>query len=708
MKKPFFAALCFLSALHTGAQVNYPCSTDESVKKLFIERPVLSRNWQQIEALAEYYKNEQGSSAMANGNVVTIPVVFHVVWNTPQQNISLAQLQSQLDVLNEDFRRLNADTFKTKTIFKPVAGDARIQFCLASRAPNGDTTSGFTRTQTVKTSFGCTDSVKFTAYGGKDGWPGAKYLNIWVCNLNCANGYAYYPGTSDPYDGVVLHYYITGRVGYVAPGYRGRTGTHEVGHWLGLYHTFEYAVCNGTTQSTCAGGGDKICDTPASNYPNYGCASYTNSCVDVPTDLQNQTENYMDYSNDTCKNMFSKGQVDRMRSMLFSYRIGLVTSLGCVPSGISYTDAVMVDVTDPASYGCSGFITPGIKIGNAGTGNISSLGISYQVDANPTQTLTWTGTLSSGSLVTVTLPTVAVSSGNHTLSISLFNPNNGTDQNLNNNAMTHTFTELPAGPGLSLPLVEGLEGTSFAPGGWTIYNPDGDRKWEKTSDASGFGLSSACAVFRNFYNGSTNKKDGLITPPYDLSNGMPLGFRVAYCQPGSPFYSDTLKVWASTNCGINWTLIYAKGGNTLATAPQPTVFSEFVPGPAQWRQETVSLTSLAGNQKVSFKFENTSFWGNNLYLDDINILSPTGIEAKLQESGHLFYDPDNATLNLITSSQELTVNSATVTDLSGRVVAGGEFVNGKITLRDLKPGYYIALMETDQHKRIVRRFIKTN
>jgi hypothetical protein len=706
MRRSLFFYLSAFFIVSLKAQLNSPCSTEESAKKIHEANPVLQRRWQQIEAFARHYQENSVANVNNNNLVVTIPVVFHVVWNTPVQNISLAQIQSQIDVLNEDFRRLNADTFKTKNIFKPIAGDARVQFCLASRAPNGDTTSGVTRTQTNKTSFSCTDSMKFTAQGGQDGWPSAQYLNIWVCNLNCANGYAYYPGTNDPYDGVVIHWYVCGRTGNIYSGCKGRTGSHETGHWMGLYHTFEYGVCNGASLANCAGGGDKVCDTPSSSAPNYGCITSTNSCVDSPNDLPDQNENYMDYADDTCKNMFSKGQAARMRSMLFSYRQSLLTSLGCIPANTSYTDVVMVDAYNNLGFGCSGTVTPKINIGNAGTGNLNSLVVSYSLNGTPSQQ-TLNVSVPSTSFALLPLNPIAVAPGNYTMNITLSNPNGGPDGNLQNNSFTYTFTELTPGNGNPPPVAEGFESAVFAPSGWTIQNADNDAQWEKTGDASGFAASAASAVFRNFYNGSTNKRDALISPPILIAlNSSSLTFDVAYCQPASPYYSDTLKVYASTNCGNAWTQLYVKGGNALSTAPAQTVFSEFVPSASQWRTESINLSAYAG-QATTLKFENVSFWGNDLYLDNINIPVSVGIAGQPAQLSYFYYDYENGLLKLQAAGGTGPVKIK-VYDVSGRMVAGGETQNGIFRLPALPPGYYLADCETAMGQNTIRKFVKFN
>ena len=235
-----FPALFFI--LHAAAQLS-PCYTDEAIKDLIIRKPVIGTLIKQAELSCQLIQETKQPAA---GAVVTIPVVVHIVYNLAEQNIADSQVISQIEVMNEDFRRQNPDTANVRSIFKVFASDARIQFCLASRDPQGNPTSGITRTATYVADFGCDDQVKFDTAGGKTGWDPSKYLNIWVCKLNCANGYAYYPGIPAQYDGVVVHYWVFGNTGNIAPGYKGRTATHETGHWLGF---LDNAVCPGASQA---------------------------------------------------------------------------------------------------------------------------------------------------------------------------------------------------------------------------------------------------------------------------------------------------------------------------------------------------------------------------------------------------------------------------------------------------------------------------
>ncbi len=260
-----------------------------------------------------------------SNDVYRIPVVFHVVYylyDSAAQNISDSLIHSQIEVLNEDFRRLNPDTFRTRSVFKPIATDAKIEFVLANRDPSFNSTSGINRTATTRPVFTLSDEVKSSATGGADPWNSHLYLNVWICNLQHGEylGYATFPGQSQVLDGIVLHYE---NVGFNPNGShfdRGRTATHEVGHWLGLYHIW------GDDDGECSGS-DQIVDTPNQADHSVGCPSATQPTSCNSLDM---FENYMDYTYDGCVNMFTADQVSVMRSTIEVVRWGNANSPGFV------------------------------------------------------------------------------------------------------------------------------------------------------------------------------------------------------------------------------------------------------------------------------------------------------------------------------------------------------------------------------------------
>ena len=263
-------------------------------------------------ATTQYVARQQRFAGIAR-----IPVVVHVVWKTAAQNVSQAQIDSQIEVLNRDFRATNTDLNVVPAPFTGLIADSRIEFYLATEDPNGNPTTGVTRTQTTKNSFSTDDAVKSTASGGIDPWPTDRYLNIWVAQLGGGLlGYAQFPGGPADTDGVVILHSGFGTNGTAAaPFDLGRTTTHEIGHYLNLFHIW------GDDGTGCSGS-DEVADTPNQGGPNFGVPTFPKlSCSNGPNgDLW---VNYMDYTDDRGMVMFTDDQVARMEACLDTVRSDL-------------------------------------------------------------------------------------------------------------------------------------------------------------------------------------------------------------------------------------------------------------------------------------------------------------------------------------------------------------------------------------------------
>lgn len=271
--------------------------------------------------------------------IVTIPVVVHVVYNTEEQNISDLQIQSQINRLNIDFRRLNPDLNTAPQVFRSLAADTRIQFQLALRDPNCNPTRGITRTHTTVTLFKLDDKVKFEASGGNNAWPRDKYLNIWVCNLpKNLFGYATYPGSSANRDGIVMNYTVFGDIETgttTTDKNMGRTLVHEVGHWLNLYHIWGP---NNDSNSIDCSDTDEVDDTPNQRGANFGCPEFPHiSCDNGPNG--DMFMNHMDYTNDKCSVMFTLGQAARMEAALYGARSAILASDALIPPSEAHDTA---------------------------------------------------------------------------------------------------------------------------------------------------------------------------------------------------------------------------------------------------------------------------------------------------------------------------------------------------------------------------------
>ncbi len=294
--------------------------------------PVYRDNRRIIEA------NTRTMRLAARTGVIRIPVVVHVLFHTDQENIEMSQIESQIAALNRDYRMQNADRSQIPAPFRPFAVDTLIEFALAVRDPQGNATTGVTRTRTSKTVFPydpsdpqttkkLDDMIKFNGFG-KSAWPSDSYLNLWSCSLGGGLlGYAQFPGAAPATDGVVIRNKSFGTTGFVEPPYDlGRTAVHEVGHWLNLLHIW------GDDDGGC-GQSDNVDDTPnqansngsdvrISNFPHVTCNNGPNGDMFM---------NYMDYVDDDTMFMFTAGQLRRMNATLAGPRASLANSVGLTP-----------------------------------------------------------------------------------------------------------------------------------------------------------------------------------------------------------------------------------------------------------------------------------------------------------------------------------------------------------------------------------------
>ncbi|MBI1306329.1 MAG: T9SS type A sorting domain-containing protein [Bacteroidetes bacterium] len=332
--------------LMIGSAAAQDCGTTSYIDHLETLYPGIKKSMDQSYLSAVRMSEVQSlGKFVPTDTIFTVPIVFHVVYQKADQNISDELILNQLAVLNAAFNRENADTVNTRDIFKPVAGSSRIRFVMASVDPEGNPTDGIERRQTTLASFNAsgnattTDYVKQATYG-LAAWDAQKYLNIWICNLNLADGtrslfgYAYPPVNAnfwasnyyktDPYQGVVLHYETIGRgnPSNLDSAYytNEKTMIHEVGHYFGLRHIW------GDSPITSYGCSydDYIDDTPNAKTKSSGCNYSANTCnADAMPDM---VENYMDYSSAKCTNMFTKQQVAVMRYNLINLRTTLPQS----------------------------------------------------------------------------------------------------------------------------------------------------------------------------------------------------------------------------------------------------------------------------------------------------------------------------------------------------------------------------------------------
>lgn len=263
------------------------------------------------------------ASSAANAQAVTIPVIFHVVYQNTAENIPDSCLQEQLDVLNEDLNAMNADLWKVPAAWQPIIGSMPITFMFASVDPSGNPTTGIERRQVAVTSWSTNDNVKHYSTNGLDAWPDTSYLNIWVCDLGASlTGYTQFPGGPDATDGIVLNYRYVGRGAPAqAPFNAGRVCTHEFGHWLGLVHIGPSPTC--ADLDSCA-------DTPSMSTTPYGTypagTVITDACQPAAPGVM--WMNFMSYVDDTAMVFFTQDQIGRMTWYLNNMRQGFFSPNG--------------------------------------------------------------------------------------------------------------------------------------------------------------------------------------------------------------------------------------------------------------------------------------------------------------------------------------------------------------------------------------------
>lgn len=344
MKKLLLFSFSLFLCLLSNAQTKR-CYTHELMVQKENQTPGYMQRVNSIFENAKNIAEQNRSSRSLTDSIYHVQVVFHVVYTAAAENIPDSVLINQIEILNRDYRRKNADTVQTRACFQPVAADAGIEFYLATTDPDGNPTTGITRTvghpQFAFLGFNPgSDEIK-NATTGKTPWPTDRYLNIWVGNIffGVVLGYAFPPdnapnwpagsATDSAHQGVVLHYAAVGS-NFTAPidptVAGGRSAVHEIGHYFGLRHIWG--------DSTDCVVDDGISDTPfASDASQQACDTTINSCVDTPVDFPDMIENYMDYSDDRCLNIFTQEQVGVMRAMLQTSRAGVAYVTGDV-SGI--------------------------------------------------------------------------------------------------------------------------------------------------------------------------------------------------------------------------------------------------------------------------------------------------------------------------------------------------------------------------------------
>ena len=589
-----------------------PCGQTMVLDQMRQEDP---QRYESYQYMVENHYNEADASIEKSNTIYTIPVVFHVLHNGGNSNISDAQIHDALAILNRDYRKLNSDVNNVYSTFLPIADDAKIVFELAKIAPDGTCFEGITRTQSASSSTNGQTQVNAIIAGNnvyQGIWPHNKYLNIYVCHslINGAAGYTFAPnneGYGSPgatisavnmyYNGVFILHDYTGSMGTSAPVYS-RALTHEVGHWLNLEHTW-----GNTNNPGVACGDDGVSDTPLTKgYTSCPSPSGARNCNS--TVVENY-ENYMEYS--YCSKMFTQGQVTRMRA-------AIVSSMGGRSNIWSTSNLQAVGVIAGGNSLC------GVNIEATETGVCSGASTTFSVSnsGSPITAYSWSFPGGTPSTSTAANPTVTYNtSGTYNVSVTITTASGTNTLNAPN-----YITVASSQPGVSLPFTEGFSSTVFPPANWTIDNGGSSVTWARRT--AGTAPSGAGSAAIDLYTTDTNGDiDDLNTPALNLSGytGSTLTFDVAYRTYPNPAYYDKLEVLVAAGCGGTYEVVYSKSGTTLQTE---TANENGYTSPAVWRNETINLSPYVGNNQVKVKFRVTSAYGNYIYIDNVNVSGTTG------------------------------------------------------------------------------------
>jgi hypothetical protein len=638
------------------------CATDQRVQMLF-------RAFPQKKLLAERLsqlppdKNLRAPKRLQS--IVYLPVVFHIVLPNPYL-ISDEVVQSQIDAMNRDFSGLNPDTTNLPPAFQAIRGHSSIRFVLAKRTPSGKLTNGIDRVFSTATGNpdNPVDSIKRKSLGGADAWDPKSYINIWVGNISNGGGvlgYTQIPGSGNPIDDGVFCNILGFGISScnVADYNKGRTVVHELGHYFGLNHIwgddetssntcggddFRPMTADGSTYTLPAslynppGKGntaDDIGDTPNQSVPTNSCPSgiRTDSCT--PTSPGILYEDFMDYTSDNCYSMFTLKQVERMEYVLNTYLSGLISSQGGTPpSNAPSIDASPAASVNPGGFetsgcnsiyypdilSCPGDFTPKVLIKNSGLNTITSITVGYVLNNGAPVTKSISTNLVSGATQEITFATTSVVNGNNIFKFFTAKVNgNNTDEVPANDTLTATLSVPDA---ITLPVSEGFENSAFPPTGWSIVNPGNDVTWQRTTPGS---KSSHSIYIDNYDKNAVGGVDEIRLPKINLANTDPviISFDLAHKNYPDAAYNDSLQVLVSTDCGASFKAYFNKAGAALATAgSSDNAYTN--PAASDWKNQKIVIDGAAlTSASIIVKFRNTSDYGNNIFIDNINIRQET-------------------------------------------------------------------------------------
>jgi PKD repeat protein len=659
-------SLCFLAAVPAFAQQG-TCGFAEQQKKLHAENPQLAID-------RANFLNQHSETRVVNGKkrqVYVIPVVFHIIHEYGAENISDAQVENEMQILNEDYRKLNADTTEIVPVFKPIAGDAMIEFRLATIDPYGNPTNGIEHIYSHQTN-------QADNFSKLNQWHRNQYLNVWVVKNFPSQGngtllgYSHHPtdvtGGNFYIDGVIMLHSEVGKIG-TAAGSDGRTLTHEIGHWLGLDHTW-----GGTNNPEVACGDDGVNDTPMTKGHFGVCPLADDECT---AGVIENVQNHMEYSG--CQVMFTEGQVTFMHNVLTqetSGRNNLFTQENLEATGTTNEDVANPPLAIPVADFSSS--TRMVCVGEP----VDFYDASWKATVS---SYAWTFEGGSPATSTDENPTVTYSQdGYYDVTLTVTN---------NSGSHTKTFTNMiyvsGGWPEFTGPYNENFE--SGSAGWWITQNPEENHARFMLMPGVGKGLSKAYMLnnYKDvsqadaytsdwFYEGRLGgSKDYLISPSYDLSNttNVSISFDYAYGTRATTVedITEEIRVYSSRDCGETWQLrsnATVDGAEILTAGYQD---GNFVPtSDEQWATKTFTYTPTAQDTKIRFRFEFiASDKSSNFFFDNFNISGTLGIEENGEITGvSISPNPVSAgseiAVQIDETSEEMTLN---IVDVNGALIS---------------------------------------
>lgn len=689
------------------------------------------------------YLDQMPAQRVANSALptFTIPVVFHVLHTNGPENVSDAACIAALDNVNKDYARQKGDTAIIDPLYEPLYVNSRIKFVLAKKDPYGNCTNGIVHHYDENTVWNQNDiyNYKYSTVGTYN-WSPSRYLNVYVVKTIVGDiqagvsvgGYTYRPGTAPNVgsDAIVLSLGLL-----YDPASKGLS--HEIGHWLGLAHTFDGNGGFRTAASTnntlpynigfkC--GNDDIADTPKTPGFLSICSPYINLSDSCDLGHRPNIHNIMDYA--SCPVMFTQGQTDKMRFTLGSStanRNVLVSNRNLAKVGyLVETYTVNPNNTNDTTFAYT--VAPSTTCGpiadfyaNRSKSCQGQTVVYNSTSFNNTTGLTYSWTFEGGSPATSTVATPSVTyvtPGNYSTTLTVTNAA-GTSTKVRSPFITTSWHN----DQVSYPASEGFESFSgVAPANWTVINKDyGTLTWQQANYGSN---SSKCMILPNANYANQSRAgdiDILETPNYNLSNvvNLTMSFDYSYARKVGAT-GDAFSVEYSLDCGGNWTALGSTPSVTQLSASGGTVAAPYIPfDQSKWVTKTYNSAALSGvvnkpDVKFRIVFTNTSA-GNaqNFYLDNFNITGTVGLSELASTIGlNLYPNPASASATLEFTSPVDGKATITVYDVTGRTVENANFSTAAgntskyLVNRNgmLKSGIYFVNLDLDGQK-VTRKLI---